>query len=63
MDSKKKNKLAEAGWKSGSAEEFLGLSHAESVLVKLRLRLSDNEKNPVATASGSDQTTEVTLAR
>lgn len=44
LDSKRRKRLEAAGWKFGSAEEFLGLSHAESVLVELRLRLSDTLK-------------------
>ncbi len=44
MDSNRKKRLEAAGWKMGSAEEFLGLSHAESILIELRLRLSDKLK-------------------
>jgi ribosome-binding protein aMBF1 (putative translation factor) len=35
-----KRRLTRAGWRVGTAEEFLGLSDAESVLVELRLALS-----------------------
>jgi ribosome-binding protein aMBF1 (putative translation factor) len=44
MDKEKLKRLEAAGWKSGSAEEFLELSAAESALVELRLRLSDKLK-------------------
>ncbi len=41
MDAAKRRRLRSAGWTVGSAEEFLGLSAAESAIVELRLRLSD----------------------
>lgn len=44
MDKDKLKRLEAAGWKAGSAEEFLELSPAEAALVELRLRLSDTLK-------------------
>jgi ribosome-binding protein aMBF1 (putative translation factor) len=40
MDSAKRKKLERAGWKVGSASEFLGLSDQEAALVELKLALS-----------------------
>lgn len=40
MRDAKKKRLEAAGWKVGSAEEFLGLSAVESEIVELRLRLA-----------------------
>ena len=40
MKESKRKKLEAAGWRVGSADEFLGLSAVESVLVDLRLALS-----------------------
>ena len=37
----KRQRLAAHGWTIGSTEEFLGLDAAESVMVELKLRLSD----------------------
>jgi hypothetical protein len=44
MDKRKLKRLEAAGWKAGTAEDFLGLSDAEAALVELRLRLSDKLK-------------------
>lgn len=44
MDKEKLKRLEAAGWKTGSAEEFLELSSAEGALIELRLRLSDTLK-------------------
>jgi DNA-binding XRE family transcriptional regulator len=44
MDKKKLERLEAAGWKAGTAEDFLGLYEAEAALVELRLRLSDKLK-------------------
>jgi hypothetical protein len=44
MDNEKRKRLEAAGWRAGTAEEFLGLSEAEAALVELRLRLSDKLK-------------------
>lgn len=40
MDTAKRKRLEAAGWKVGSADEFLGLSPEESALVDTRLRLA-----------------------
>lgn len=40
MDRTKRARLERAGWKVGSAREFLGLSDQESALVDLRVALS-----------------------
>ena len=39
MKESKRKKLEAAGWRVGSADEFLGLSAVESLLVDLRLAL------------------------
>jgi hypothetical protein len=41
MDRRKKQRLEAAGWRVGSAEEFLGLAAAEAALIELKLGLSD----------------------
>jgi DNA-binding XRE family transcriptional regulator len=41
MRETKKKRLEAAGWKVGSAEEFLGLSPEETEFVELRLRLAE----------------------
>ena len=40
MRATKVKRLTEAGWRVGSAREFLGLSAEEAVLVEMRLALS-----------------------
>lgn len=55
MDKKKRKRLEEAGWKFGSAEEFLGLSPEEAAIVELRLRLSDALKKRRASLGWSQQ--------
>lgn len=40
MKESKRKQLEAAGWRVGSADEFLGLSDVESLLVDLRLALS-----------------------
>ena len=40
MRADKKARLEKAGWKIGSAQEFLGLSDSEASLVELKLRLA-----------------------
>ncbi len=40
MDPVKKAKLEAAGWKAGSADEFLGLNPEESALLDIRMSLS-----------------------
>lgn len=41
MKAKKLKRLQAAGWKTGSAAEFLGLSGPEAALVELKLALVD----------------------
>ena len=41
MGTAKLKRLQAAGWKSGSADEFLGLSDEETMLVDLKLSLVD----------------------
>ena|SRR5688572_342378 len=45
MDKKKKDRLAAAGWRSGDAAEFLGLSPEEIEFVELKLALSSELKD------------------
>lgn len=40
MNSAKKARLEAAGWKVGTAEEFLGLSKAEAAYVEMKLALA-----------------------
>jgi len=40
MDEAKQKMLEKKGWKVGTAEEFLGLSHVESRCIELQLALS-----------------------
>ena len=42
MNDAKKKRLAAAGWKIGTADEFLGLSPAEVKIVAMKLALSDS---------------------
>ena len=44
MDAKKRKRLEAAGWRVGSATEFLGLSPEEAQLVEMRLALSESLK-------------------
>ena len=41
MKTARKKRLESVGWKVGTAEEFLGLSREEAVLVKVRLALGE----------------------
>ena len=41
MDKTKRKKLEAAGWKIGSAEEFLGLGQEEAAFVEVKLTLSE----------------------
>lgn len=41
MDKDKKKRLEAAGWRAGSAADFLGLSPDEEIYVEIRLRLAD----------------------
>lgn len=44
MKASKRNKLEAAGWKVGSASEFLELSDAEAMLVSMKLALAKKVK-------------------
>jgi hypothetical protein len=44
MKREKRNKLERAGWRVGSAEEFLGLSEDEQAIVELKVALADAVK-------------------
>lgn len=44
MDAKKRKRLQAAGWRVGTAAEFLELTEAESALVDMRLALSQSLK-------------------
>lgn len=44
MKTVKQKKLEKAGWKTGSADEFLGLTPEESAMVSIRLALAQNLK-------------------
>jgi DNA-binding XRE family transcriptional regulator len=44
MDARKKKRLEDAGWRVGSAQEFLGLSPAEAAYIELKIALSDKLK-------------------
>jgi ribosome-binding protein aMBF1 (putative translation factor) len=44
MDRKKQKRLEAAGWRVGSATEFLGLSAAEEQLVAIKMSLSTRLK-------------------
>ena len=44
MDPRKRKRLAAAGWRVGSAADFLGLSPEEVQLVEMRLALSESLK-------------------
>ncbi|MEK6281066.1 MAG: helix-turn-helix transcriptional regulator [Acidobacteriota bacterium] len=41
MEQSKRKRLEAAGWQVGSAADFLGLNHEETVYVELRVRLAD----------------------
>ena len=45
MKVSKQKKLEKAGWKLGSAEDFLNLSSEESAYIKMKLALCDSEKS------------------
>ena len=44
MKKQKQERLARAGWKIGSAREFLGLNEEESALIEMRLVLARSLK-------------------
>lgn len=54
MQKGKKKKLEAAGWKVGSAAEFLGLDEEEAAFVELKLTLSE-ELRELRTKSGLSQ--------
>ncbi len=41
----KRKKLADKGWTTGSAKDFLGLSAEEEAFIELRLKLADGLKD------------------
>jgi DNA-binding XRE family transcriptional regulator len=41
MDAAKRRRLAKAGWKSGTVQEFLGLSDEEAAFVEVKLALTN----------------------
>jgi ribosome-binding protein aMBF1 (putative translation factor) len=41
MDKRKHRRLENAGWRRGTAADFLGLTDAEAALVELKVRLSE----------------------
>jgi ribosome-binding protein aMBF1 (putative translation factor) len=41
MDSAKRKRLKDAGWKTGTVAEFLRLTPEESALIEIKLRLSE----------------------
>jgi len=59
MRQAKRRKLEQAGWRIGSAKEFLGLSEQEAIYVELRLRLADSLK----TARQRNNLTQASLAK
>jgi len=44
MRESKRKRLAEKGWKVGSAKDFLGLTPEEEAYIELRLKLADGLK-------------------
>lgn len=44
MDARKRRRLEQAGWKVGSAVEFLGLSEEEAALIEMKAALSERVK-------------------
>jgi hypothetical protein len=42
MDASKRNRLEEAGWTVGDAQDFLGLSDEEAAVVEVELALSES---------------------
>ena len=45
MNPKKQAKLEQAGWKTGTVQEFLGLSNAETQFIETKLALAGALKN------------------
>lgn len=44
MDARKRRRLEQAGWKLGSAADFLGLTEEETALVEMKVALSAHVK-------------------
>jgi DNA-binding XRE family transcriptional regulator len=44
METRKKKRLEEKGWKVGGVQEFLGLTAEENAYIELKLALSENLK-------------------
>lgn len=44
MDARKKRRLKEAGWRTGSVAEFLELTPEDSALIEIKLRLAELAK-------------------
>ena len=42
MDKKTESKLAAAGWKTGDAKDFLGLSEAEAAFIEMKMALAED---------------------
>ena len=42
MDEKTRTKLEAAGWKTGDAQDFLGLSDAEAAFIEMKLALAED---------------------
>ena len=55
MEKKKRNRLERAGWKVGSAEEFLGLSPEEVRYIEVKLALSDGLRRQRSSAGLSQK--------
>ena len=45
MNHKQRNRLTTAGWRIGSAADFLGLSAAETLFVEIKLAFADAVRN------------------
>ncbi|NIL98704.1 MAG: XRE family transcriptional regulator, partial [Planctomycetales bacterium] len=58
MKAEKRKKLEKAGWRVGSAADFLSLSDAEAALVDMKLALADE----LAAARRSRRLTQAKLA-
>ncbi len=55
MDNERKKKLENAGWRVGSADEFLGLTPEETAFVEVKLALSETLR-ALRTKQGLSQT-------
>lgn len=56
MDSRRRKRLAAAGWRTGSVQEFLGLTDTELVLIDMKLSLAQfvREQRQRSSLSQSD---------